>query len=392
MLVILHALVFLLFLLQYKYNVVLATSAADCHERCEQSSGSLSSPGNKYHAMQGHSFKNFTLKKPFDCHLKCFDENCKCQAYQMQADRCELLDEDRFSAPDDFLPASSGYTYFDMHREFVNQVSWTAHCGSGPCKNKCCTQSPCYNEGTCTEICDHPKRKFNCTCSPKYIGRLCNKERSKSCKEQIQRNRRSLSGVYQLFDAETNSLFDEYCDFTSEDGFFWSLIESFSLANKDEIRRKPFFKDYPVNQDNFDWNRFRLSKSRMNITAIQSSHLRVTCNFNIDGLNYTDYLRARLSEIDIINLKSIGCKEHEYINIRGYSCYNCTTHFHQGRNFHAHIDSYNTPREECNAYFPDSVAEGGGEDNFGLYDAVNPLHRCSSNGNSTTQWWVGARY
>ena len=123
MVVILHALVFLLFLSQYKYNVALATSAADCHERCEQSSGSLSSPGNKYHAMQGHSFKNFTLKKPFDCHLKCFDENCKCQAYQMQADRCELLDEDRFSAPDDFLPASSGYTYFDMHREFVNQVS-----------------------------------------------------------------------------------------------------------------------------------------------------------------------------------------------------------------------------------------------------------------------------
>ena len=34
---------------------------------------------------------------------------------------CELLDEDRFSTPNDFI-AYMGYTYFDMNREYVNQV------------------------------------------------------------------------------------------------------------------------------------------------------------------------------------------------------------------------------------------------------------------------------
>lgn len=42
-------------------------------------------------------------------------------------------------------------------------------------------------------------------------------------------------------------------------------------------------------------------------------------------------------------------------------------------------------------FFPGSVAEPGGEDNFGVYDTVNPVHRCTANENSTTQWWFGER-
>ena len=96
-------------------------STADCQGKCEQCSGSFSQTGIKHRALLGHSFKNFTAKKAFDCHVKCFDEKCICQAYQMWNDRCELLDEDRMSAPDDFSN-ENGYTYFDMNREFVNQV------------------------------------------------------------------------------------------------------------------------------------------------------------------------------------------------------------------------------------------------------------------------------
>ena len=33
----------------------------------------------------------------------------------------------------------------------------------------------------------------------------------------------------------------------------------------------------------------------------------------------------------------------------------------------------------------------GGEDNFGVYDRVNPVHRCTANENSITQWWFGER-
>ena len=71
--------------------------------------------------MLGHSFKNVTVKKAFDCHVKCFDEKCRCQAYQMKGDRCELLDEDRCSAPEDLFKVN-GYTYFGMNREYADQV------------------------------------------------------------------------------------------------------------------------------------------------------------------------------------------------------------------------------------------------------------------------------
>ncbi|CAH3018803.1 unnamed protein product [Porites evermanni] len=96
--------------------------AADCQKGCEQSRGSIGKAGMKNLAMQGHSFRNYTLSKPYDCHVKCFEEKCKCQAYQIRENRCELLDEDRFSAPEDFFK-EKGYTYYDMNREYVNQVT-----------------------------------------------------------------------------------------------------------------------------------------------------------------------------------------------------------------------------------------------------------------------------
>ena len=99
----------------------LKSTTAGCQDKCEQSSGSASQTGIKHRAMLGHSFKNFTLSKSYDCHVKCFDEKCRCQAYQMWRNRCELLDEDRLSAPDDFVSVD-GYTYFDMDRQYVNKV------------------------------------------------------------------------------------------------------------------------------------------------------------------------------------------------------------------------------------------------------------------------------
>ena len=102
-----------------EHNLNFAT--ANCENKCEQSSGSVDETGIKQHAMLGHSFKNFTVNKPYDCHVKCFDEKCWCQAYQITGTRCELLEEDRFSSPDEFVE-EDGYTYFDMKREFAIQV------------------------------------------------------------------------------------------------------------------------------------------------------------------------------------------------------------------------------------------------------------------------------
>ena len=102
-----------------KNNLELTVS--ECNGRCELSKLSHHEKGIKNRAMVGHSFRNFTLPKTYDCHVKCFDERCRCQAFQISGHRCELLDEDRMSAPDNFV-RKDGYAYFDMIREYVAQV------------------------------------------------------------------------------------------------------------------------------------------------------------------------------------------------------------------------------------------------------------------------------
>lgn len=264
-------------------------------------------------------------------------------------------------------------------------------CSGQSCSNQCCSQNPCLHGGTCTELCKHAKHKFNCSCAMGYFGKFCQKRQATSCKEHLEKYTRAESGVYSIFDPIKNFIYEAFCDFNDKNGFVWTLFESFSLANKNEFAVKPFYVDYPVNENAFDWNKFRLSFSRMKMISSNSTHVRATCNFNTAGLNYTDYLRAKITDIDVIRLKIDGCKKYEYINIRGYSCGQCTAHFAQIDIWHAHVDSYYGSQKGCQLTSPltGAVRNPGGEDNFGFYQTVNPVHRCSSSLNSTTQWWFG---
>ena len=247
--------------------------------------------------------------------------------------------------------------------------------------------------GTCTELCKDAKNKFNCTCAIGYYGRYCQKRKVASCKEQLQRNEGSQSGVYQLFDQTTKALYEVYCDFNSSDGSAWTLIESFSLANKGDFANKDFQEDYPINQNAFAWDNFRLSLSRITTTALLSTHMRATCNFDMRGLNYTDYLKAALNEINpITSLSFDKCHRYEHINIRSYSCSNCTANFYQSRRFHSHVNSYfGTYNDHFELKTPGAVDSSTREDNFGNYMTFNPIHRCSSSDDSTTQWWLGVQ-
>ena len=227
-----------------------------------------------------------------------------------------------------------------------------------------------------------------------YYGRYCQKLRAASCKEQLQRNEGNQSGVYELFDPANMSMYEVFCDAISEKGFVWTLIESFTLRNNNEFADKAFYKDFPVNQDAFSWNKFRLSRPLMNAIASRSTHVRATCNFNTDELKYSDYLRAKLTDIDVMRLNFDGCKKYEFISVRGYNCTSCTAHFVQTDKWHAHTDSYNGPRKgcQCTMLSTGAVKARGGEDNFGWYRSINRLHSCVSSIDSTTQWWFGVRY
>ena len=66
------------------------------------------------------------------------------------------------------------------------------------------------------------------------------------------------------FDPTNNYVYEVFCDFTSEMGVVWTLIESFSFRYNDEFKDKAFYEDYPLNQEAFTWSKFRLSLPRMN--------------------------------------------------------------------------------------------------------------------------------
>ena len=264
-------------------------------------------------------------------------------------------------------------------------------CVSQPCSNQCCQENPCFNGGTCTELCAHANRKFNCTCAIGYFGKFCEKKSPTSCKQlQLQAKKPRQSAVYTLYDPTSKSFYQTFCDFTSEKGFVWTLLDSFSLANKIYYKNQPLSQDYPLNQNSFKWNKFRLSLPIMNSTLSHSTHFRATCKFDTDRLVTRDYLRGKTTELNILLLvKKDSCTKLEYINTRGYHCSNCTAKMIQRSRWHLHFDAYYVEPCQFTSAKKTAVPPPGGEDNFGFYGTINRSHRCTSNDNATTQWWFG---
>ena len=128
-----------------------------------------------------------------------------------------------------------------------------------------------------------------------------------------------------LYDSQ-HSIFPVYCDFDSEGGYAWALIQSFLLAINNQFKHYRFGVDFPVNEDGgkVNWNAYRLSLCRMQSIADVSTHLRVTCNFPDDGLVHTDYARTKVEDHDLFGYWIEQCRTYEYLNIRGIDCQECT--------------------------------------------------------------------
>ena len=117
-----------------------------------------------------------------------------------------------------------------------------------------------------------------------------------------------------------------------------------------------------------------------------STMWRVTCSFlKYKSDIYRDYVRAQISEIDIITFNGLGsCRMVDYINIRGQFGTNVTVPFWQGDSFSFHTDS-----TEAHCEFNAKDGSIGSEDNFGLYWTYNNEFRCTESEESTTQYWFG---
>ena len=136
---------------------------------------------------------------------------------------------------------------------------------------------------------------------------------------------------------------------------------------------------------------FRLSHNRMQSLKAHSSHWRTTCSFPVYKVDYTDYVRAKFIDFDIITFTGYGvCKNVEFVDIRGNAGAETDARFWQSITTSdphmLHIDS-STVGHGCS--FIASAGAVHGEENFGFYHVKNKNFRCTSNPLATTQYWFG---
>ena len=142
-----------------------------------------------------------------------------------------------------------------------------------------------------------------------------------------------------------------------------------------------------INGDQPNWHAYLNHPRYLAWLGTHSTHWRATCRYDTDGVVYTDYMRTSLAVCNIITLPaavSAKCFQFKFINIRGHECFNCTAPLWNSPVLHT--DSHHLI---CEFNATDGVVYS--EDNFGFYSYENPLHRCSSDPNSTTQFWLGGQ-
>ena len=258
---------------------------------------------------------------------------------------------------------------------------------------KCCLSSPCQNGGKCREICGQKKR-LQCNCTAAVLGDLCVIQ-AKSCLDHFRVNRSATPGFYDILDGGGRT-FTVFCDFDSTANLAWTLIMSYAFDNYAKVTKgKAFYNSYSVNDNSPNWNAYRLSKARMLSIHSQSSQWRATCNYNSDGVIFTDYIQSTFENVDPMTYREYACKKVTYVNIRGSSCNECTIWIDQYNNNEFGIVSwfsqYGPITPKCD--FINAPGEKNYKAGFGLFltrQNTNSEHRCAAGPTATTQYWFGA--
>lgn len=209
-------------------------------------------------------------------------------------------------------------------------------------------------------------------------------QKPRSCFDHLRAGSR-YSGYYKIFDNEGHS-FPVYCDLTSDATAVWTLFMSEETPGSNVFKALPLYVNKPTSEHHPNWNLFRLSLSKMKQLAAHSSHWRVTCSFQIDGVVYRDYVRAKIADFDPIHFIGLKmCKRVEYMNVRGHNCTNCDVAWWQDDKQMLHHDS-----SSAGCGFDARSGAVNSEDNFGFYASFNPNFRCTQLPSSTTNYWFGS--
>ena len=174
----------------------------------------------------------------------------------------------------------------------------------------------------------------------------------------------------------------------------WTLVQSYELSQNELFRNKALFEDHPINNTIPSWKKYRLSYDQMTSIQQDSTKWRVTCRYDRDGVNYTDYMSGLNNTLDILNYDGVQCVNVEYINIRNESCTNCNVRLRQGGlGFYTLILTDACP-SRCNvkpSFDPSPKICDTGADYFGAYYRTEPqssLHIRRPSHNTNLVWWV----
>ncbi|CAB3993597.1 Hypothetical predicted protein [Paramuricea clavata] len=208
---------------------------------------------------------------------------------------------------------------------------------------------------------------------------------NRSCLDHFNHGSKT-SGNYTILDSRENAR-TVYCDMESEPGSVWTLVMSFTRANKDlaPFKKKAMYQ--PAHQNRFDpnWSDYRMGTSLIAALKNMTTHWRITCSFPQYGVDTkTDYVRAVFADFDLLSEFSGECKNVSYISVMGQSCSKCTAQW-------THI-TYYTPHIAAmqNDSACDIKSDKSGYHYFGAYDNYNLNFRCTESSNSTTNYWFGS--
>ena len=112
--------------------------------------------------------------------------------------------------------------------------------------------------------------------------------RPTSCVDYLRRGI-SQSGRYKLYD-QTGKTYAAYCDVKSELDTAWTMMMSWTPANRrlSAFCKIPFKYNAPQNEDALNWDLYRLSLERMRFLQTHSTHWRATCSYPTHGIDFRD--------------------------------------------------------------------------------------------------------
>ena len=109
-----------------------------------------------------------------------------------------------------------------------------------------------------------------------------------SCKRLYETRWKREDWVYTI-DPEWNwTWFKVYCDMNTDWGG-WTLIEAYKDAYADEFKKKDWDTDYPISEDNPNFDKYRLSYSNMQSVYNSSIKTHTRCDKDFDN-SQNDYL------------------------------------------------------------------------------------------------------